>query len=162
MPRPDAVAEVARGWLRRGAADLGAASTLLVNRGATAPWIVTFHAQQAVEKHLKAALVVEQVPHPRTHELERLSSLLGADWGLPDQTTLAGLSLYAVAGRYPGDDLDAGQEPTWTEAEEAIGLAEAVRQQVLAGFGARGVEASEVDASDTAGPRDGEAAGQAQ
>ena len=162
MPRPDAVAEVARGWLRRGAADLGAGSTLLANREATAPWIVTFHAQQAVEKHLKAALVVEQAPHPRTHELERLSPLLPADWGLPDQATLAALSLYAVAGRYPVDDLDAGQEPTWTDAEEAIGLAQTVRQRVLDGLRARGVDASGVDASDTPAPSDGEEAGQAR
>jgi len=160
MPRPDAVAEVARGWLRRGAADLGAARTILDSRGATAPWTVTFHAQQAVEKHLKAALVIEQVVHPRTHELERLSSLLPSDWDLPDQETLSGLSLYAVAGRYPGDDLDAGPEPTWADAEEAVGLAETVRRRVLAGFRARDVVVSGSDAPDTPESSDDKEIGQ--
>ena len=139
MPDPDAVAEVARGWLRRGAADLGAARAILANREGLAPWLASFHAQHAAEKHLKAALVVEQVRFSRTHELERLLPLLRTPWGLPNERTLAGLSRYAVAGRYPEDPLDTGLEPTWIEAEEAVELAEAIRRQVLDGFTARGI-----------------------
>lgn len=41
-----------------------------------------FHAQQAVEKALKAVLTVEQVDFRRTHDLEELANLV-ADLGLP-------------------------------------------------------------------------------
>ena len=95
------------------------------------PWVASFHAQQAAEKYLKAALVIEQIRFPRTHELERLQPLLPAGWAVPDREALAGLSRFAVAGRYPESLFDAGPEPTWSDAEEAVRLAEAVEEGIL-------------------------------
>jgi HEPN domain-containing protein len=87
---------------------------------------------------MKAALIVEQIRFPRTHELERLRALLPAAWELPDQEALSGLSRFAVAGRYPEGLFDAGAEPTWADAEEAVRLAEAVETAVLSAAGSRG------------------------
>ena len=139
MPDPEAVAEVALGWLRRARSDLVMARKALAGRDELDPWVASFHAQQAAEKYMKAALVIEQIRFPRTHELERLRSLLPAAWNLPDPETLAGLSRFAVAGRYPEGMFDAGAEPTWSDAEDAVGLAESVETGILAGAMSRGI-----------------------
>ena len=139
MPDPEAVAEVALGWFRRAKSDLATARNALSARRELDPWIASFHAQQAAEKYLKAALIIEQVRFPRTHELERLRPLLPAGWVLPDEAALAGLSRFAVAGRYPEGPFDAGPEPTWSDAEEAVRLAESVETGILTGARSRGI-----------------------
>jgi len=139
MPDPEAVVEVARSWLRGARSDLVMARKALADRDAVDPWVASFHAQQAAEKTVKAALVIEQIRFPRTHELERLRSLLPPGWELPDQETLAGLSRFAVAGRYPESLFDAGPEPTWADAEEAVRLAESVETAVLSAARSRGI-----------------------
>ena len=139
MPDPEAVAEVARSWLRRANSDLVTARRALADRDAVDPWVASFHAQQAAEKCLKAALIVEQIRFPRTHELERLRSLLPGTWEIPDPETLAGLSRFAVAGRYPEGMFDAGAEPTWADAEDAVRLAESVETAVLSAARSRGI-----------------------
>ena len=139
MPDPEAVAEVALGWLRRAKSDLVMARKALADRDGLDPWAASFHAQQAAEKYVKAALIIEQIRFPRTHELERLRPLLPAGWALPDQEALAGLSRFAVAGRYPEGPFDAGPDPTWSDAEEAVRLAESVATGILAGARCRGI-----------------------
>ena len=139
MPDPEAVGEVARGWLRRAQSDLVTARRALADRDLVDPWVASFHAQQATEKCLKAALIMEQVRFPRTHELELLRSLLPATWDLPDPQTLAGMSRFAVAGRYPEGMLDAGAEPTWSDAEDAVRLAESVETAVSSAARSRGL-----------------------
>lgn len=64
--------------------------------------IVGFHAQQAVEKSLKAVLPAGHVAFRRTHDLAELIDLL-ADSGLPTPPhadTLDMLNPYAVDARY--------------------------------------------------------------
>jgi HEPN domain-containing protein len=139
MPDPEAVAEVAWGWLRRAKSDLAMARHALTDRDLVDPWVASFHAQQATEKCLKAALIMEQIRFPRTHELELLRSLLPAAWDLPDPESLAGLSRFAVAGRYPEGLLDAGAEPTWSDAEDAARMAESVEMAVLSAARSRGL-----------------------
>ena len=84
-----------------------------------------FHAQQAVEKSLKAVLLARHVPFPRTHNLSALVDLLPAHLDVPAEVDGAvKLSDYAVTARYP-----AGHEPVAPgEYEEAVRLAEAVVQ----------------------------------
>ena len=139
MPDPEAVAEVARSWLRRARSDLVTARKALDDRDQLDPWVASFHAQQAAEKYLKGALVIVQIRFPRTHELERLQPLLPAGWAVPGREALAGLSRFAVAGRYPGSLFDAGPEPTWSDAEEAVRLAEAVEEGILGFARSRGM-----------------------
>jgi len=68
--------------------------------------IVYFHAQQAVEKSLKAVLFSQQIEFARTHDLVKLARLLG-DQGvmLPvREDQLRRLNPFAVAFRY--DDME--------------------------------------------------------
>lgn len=81
-----------------------------------------FHAQQAIEKALKAVLTLHRCDYPRTHDLAELASLV-ADRGvaLPiAPRELLRLNPFGVEGRY--DE----QLSTSVTPEEADGLAAAV------------------------------------
>ena len=68
--------------------------------------VVCFHAQQAVEKSLKAALFSHQIEFERTHDLVKLARLLG-DHGIAlpvSADQLCWLNPFAVTFRY--DDLE--------------------------------------------------------
>lgn len=84
----------------------------------------TFHAQQCVEKYLKALLIAHGRAFPRTHDLAALHDLcLQAGHNIPiEAEKLERLNAYAVQVRYPGDD------PTLEEAREAVEIAQAVRR----------------------------------
>ena len=76
--------------------------------GAFADEIFGFHAQQAVEKGLKAWLALNGVTYPRTHDLRVLLGLLQR-CGV-DVSTIQGVmeyGAYAVAFRYEALPLDA-------------------------------------------------------
>lgn len=98
-----AVRELVNQWMRRARADL--AVTELIDDQRLAPEIVAFHAQQAVEKALKALLVLRQVDFPRTHDLGTLLRLCDAAGysGIADISDIVTLTRYAVASRYPGE-----------------------------------------------------------
>jgi HEPN domain-containing protein len=85
-----------------------------------------FHAQQCVEKYLKAALVARGQTFPKTHDLSALNSL-AAQAGIVvpiEPAELGPLSDAAVLARYPGD------QPTLDEAREALEVAKAGRRFV--------------------------------
>ena len=66
---------------------------------------VTFHAEQAAEKALKAVLVHAAVEFPKTHDLQALLLLLrnsGISLG-QDFEQAAILTRFAVEARYPGE-----------------------------------------------------------
>lgn len=66
------------------------------------PAAACFHAQQGVEKALKAVLTLNQIDFPRTHNLEALADLLvdqGVDLPVPTRD-LRRLNPYAVDFRY--------------------------------------------------------------
>jgi len=89
--------------------------------------VACFHGQQAVEKLIKALLVLSGAPFARTHDLIQLFRLLPADVSLPlPLTDLAPLNRYAVEARYP-----IGEEPlTGEEARSALAVARRVRALV--------------------------------
>ena len=73
--------------------------------------IVGFHAQQAAEKLMKAALARRRVGYPFTHDLERLLELVAeaVGHGPPAEESVAALTPWAVEFRYceaPEDELD--------------------------------------------------------
>lgn len=124
-------------WLRNAAVDLRVASALSEQQ-IGAPWAACFHAQQAVEKTLKASMVWAGVPVADTHDLRTLARGLPAGWpGSTWETQAAGLTLYAVETRYPL----AEQTPTWDDARQAILIADRLTRSVLAGLRKRGLPA---------------------
>ncbi len=68
--------------------------------------IVYFHAQQAVEKSLKAVLFAQQIEFARTHDLVKLARLLGGRGILlpVGEDQLRRLNPFAVTFRY--DDME--------------------------------------------------------
>jgi HEPN domain-containing protein len=84
----------------------------------------TFHAQQCVEKYLKALLVAQGQPFPRMHDVVALSNLCHQNGIIisVDLESLERLAAYPVQVRYPGED------PSVAEAKEALQVAVAVRR----------------------------------
>jgi HEPN domain-containing protein len=94
---------------------------------------VCFHAQQCVEKLMKAWLIQNSVVPPRTHDLPQLDQLLQAacpDWSWPVEE-LRYLTRAAVDFRYPGETADAD------EAREALAICKRIREKLLAMIHAR-------------------------
>ena len=62
-----------------------------------------FHAQQCVEKYLKALLVLDGTDFPKTHDIGELVALVrrGFDSGLSSEEQRR-LTIYATVTRYPG------------------------------------------------------------
>jgi HEPN domain-containing protein len=89
--------------------------------------IVCFHAQQCVEKYLKAFLVIKNIDFPRTHDIEYLVSLLPEDiWLRFNIEEQRRLTAYATVTRYPGD-----YEPIpLSEAQQIVKLARRVRKEL--------------------------------
>ncbi len=87
-----------------------------------------FHAQQAVEKYLKAFLTWHQVEFPKTHDIKRLLKLASAqDPSLTERLSdAAELTAYAVEYRYPGE-----YPPVTTDdAASAVAVADHVRDEI--------------------------------
>ena len=108
-------------WLRHAWSDLELARTRRNSKILLED--LCFHAQQTAEKALKAVLVFNSVPFPKTHNIRTLMDLLPEGLNLPEEARgAASLTDYAVLTRYPGV-----LEPV-TEEEyiEAIRIAEAV------------------------------------
>jgi HEPN domain-containing protein len=126
MPEPERVIEVAGEWVIKAEHDLTTAVHTL-KLGADCPTdTVCFHAQQCVEKYLKALLVVAGMDFPKTHDTEALLALLPIKArpmiAYDDQ---ARLTLYAIASRYPG-----APDISYAEARAAVALARQVRAEV--------------------------------
>ena len=139
MSCPDPVVREACRWLRFSAEDLDVASRLLAGRPSV-PRHVCWLAQQAAEKALKAALVLEGIDFPFSHDLDALRNLLPYGWPVrADHPDLAELTEWAVETRYPGE----WPETTEAEATRAESQARAVHNSVAAEFERRGIRVEE-------------------
>jgi len=105
LPTPEEV-EVADLLLGKAASDLSAARVLADDANQHDD-VVGFHAQQAIEKSLKAVLAVRGFEIPRTHDLDLLTRLVatGPDPFPNELHDANALSPWAVATRY--DDINA-------------------------------------------------------
>jgi HEPN domain-containing protein len=128
MPAPEkAVLIVLREWLLKAENDLTAA-TQIIKMGKAAPMdTVCFHAQQCLEKYIKAILVHRSIPVPRTHNIQVLMKLVPpvVRPGLTEDEERL-LTNYAAVTRYP----DAGLEISLGEARKALAIARRVRREV--------------------------------
>ena len=110
-------------WLRYARGDLALSQVSLPEDSFYE--MLCFHAQQAVEKAVKAVLIINNISYPKTHNIRTLLDLLPKEIVLPaDVDAAAILTDYAVSGRYP-DEVDEVNEE---EYQEAVRLAEAVVQ----------------------------------
>ncbi len=127
MPEPYEIVVVVRRWVQKAENDLKTAVVTL-GLGAACPTdTVCFHAQQCVEKYLKALLTAQGIDFARSHHISALCNLLPGTLR-PDLTPEEQILLtdYAVSTRYPGDD-----EPIpLGEARRAVRIARRVRQHV--------------------------------
>jgi HEPN domain-containing protein len=130
MPDREQRIVVCKEWLLKADNDLAnAAHTLKL--GVSCPTdTVCFHAQQCVEKYLKAVLVLEGIDFPKTHDLEKLLSLVPAE-SRPDLSDedQARLTEYATGARYPG-----WEEVSLAAARRAVAVARRVRRFVRSGL----------------------------
>lgn len=135
MSGPDpAIADALR-WLRYSTEDLDVARVLLAS-SPLVPRHVCWLAQQSAEKALKAALVLEGVAFPFTHDLDALRNRLPENWQVhTTHSDLAELTQWAVETRYPGD----WPEVTEEDAARAEGDAASLLDSVAAEFDSRGL-----------------------
>jgi len=118
--------DLAKGWIMKGDSDL---ATIKLTINSDGPYDTgCFHAQQAVEKYLKAILAFHGEPIPRTHDLEEIQ-LLCMKWVKnPDfcDLSLEDLSDYAVSVRY-----DFEFWPDLNTAKEALLIVNTVRTIIM-------------------------------
>lgn len=126
-------------WLAYALGDLRVARA--ADRDPLPARIVAFHAQQAAEKALKAALVLAGVDPERTHELADLRDSLPTGWRSktrpPDLTRL---SRFAVSVRYP----DSLEPVTAILAATAVRQATAVVRAVREDFDRCGIDTTDL------------------
>lgn len=124
MKSPDGPVAIVREWVAKAENDLlNAAHTLRL--GPRCPTdTVCFHAQQCVEKYVKALLAFRKLEFPRTHDLEALVTRLrnGPTLSPGDLTRL---TRYATVTRYPGAD-----EIPLGEARQAVAAARRMRKAI--------------------------------
>jgi HEPN domain-containing protein len=116
-----------REWVDKAEADLATARREVQASDFPNYDAVCFHAQQCVEKLMKALLIQHGITPPKTHQLLALHNLLKpvcGEWD-PRIEDLRFLSRAAVDFRYPGESAD---QP---EAQEAIDIAVKLRDVLV-------------------------------
>lgn len=127
MAVDDDVVSVVRDWIQKAENDLVTAVHTLKLRRKCPTDTVCYHAQQCVEKYVKALLTLLNIDFPRTHDLTILARRLPKEVKLT--STLEELDLmteYAITSRYPGDY----EVISLAEARKAVQIARQIRQAV--------------------------------
>jgi HEPN domain-containing protein len=122
-----------REWVTKAEEDFLAATALDRRRKKPLWNVIAFHAQQSVEKYLKARLEEAGLVIPKTHDLVFVLGLvvpiepLWAAW----QNSFALLASYAVQSRYPGNAVRKD------EAREALRICRSFRKEARSSLGSR-------------------------
>ena len=126
MPADEKTMAVVKEWMAKAENDLKSAAYLLKVKDCPTD-TVCFHAQQCVEKYLKALLVARGLEFSKTHDLGELIILIPARVRPHlDDREQDRLTDYATVTRYPGD-----YEPiSLSEARQAVKIARRVRREV--------------------------------
>lgn len=125
-----------RDWLRFAAEDVHAAEALV---GEDIPNQVCFHAQQCIEKTLKALLLHHGQTFPKLHDLNELyTRCVNADIlvVLPFQEEIAMLNLFYLPTRYPDALVGSLPDrlPTDQDAKQALDAAKVIHTQLIRGL----------------------------
>ena len=127
MHGPDPGLRIVGEWVEKAEEDLKVTTITLRARKEAPLGAVCFHAQQCIEKYLKALLVARRVDFPKTHDIGELLVAIGRPIGitLPMEEQRR-LTAYATVTRYPGSS----RPITLPEARKAVALARKVRRAV--------------------------------
>ncbi|MFO7933855.1 MAG: HEPN domain-containing protein [Bacteroidales bacterium] len=115
--------EYIRNWIYRAREDIAVMENLEISGIEYYTSTICFHAQQAVEKYLKAFLIYKNVDFPRTHDVDYL---LIECQKIDDENfhfDFKNLTEFGVSVRYPDDFYI----PSITEAKEYIDLSKDVK-----------------------------------
>ena len=125
--------EKAREWLDFAVQDLDLAFDVH-RRDAALPRHLCGMAQQAIEKAIKAGLVLDGEMVPNSHDLNALINQLGEEWGMRQRfPNLDRISGWATRIRYPG----ARNAPSEQDAESALRVAKSFLDAFKNEFDAR-------------------------
>jgi HEPN domain-containing protein len=122
--------EVIKEWIAKSEGDFQTAErelSVTINPNFDA---VCFHAQQCIEKLMKALVIAREIVPPKTHDLAELYRILSSS-GLPWDVSMEDLHFLtraAVEFRYPGESADR------EEAEGAFATCVRLRKIFLPGF----------------------------
>jgi HEPN domain-containing protein len=131
MRVPETILTLVREWIVKADHDLTVAIHILKLGKDAPPETLGFHAQQCVEKYLKAILVYRCIPFTKTHVIRDLMALVPRRY-LPalDKGMQVDLTRYASVTRYPVP----GPDISLTAARKAVTAARRVRRQVRMKF----------------------------
>ena len=121
---PDGVQLWVRKWVEKAEEDFTSAKHLLKVEENTPLETICFHAQQCVEKYLKALLTFFEIEFGKTHDLGYLLEKLPETNLVSELAACDVLIPYAVTTRYPGTWKPASED----EAEQAVEIAETIRR----------------------------------
>jgi len=126
MPENEEAMTVAREWIAKAESDLKSAAHLIKMKDCPTD-AVCFHAQQCVEKCIKALLVAQGSEFRKTHDVGELVVLLPPRLRPRlDEKEQDKLTEYATVTRYPGN-----YEPiSLGEAKQAVRIARRVRREI--------------------------------
>ncbi len=119
--------DTVREWLEKAEKDYATARRELAAQEDLNYDAVCFHAQQCIEKLMKALLIQRSVMSGKTHDLAYLHQLLTPvcpEWSCPLED-LRFLTRAAVAFRYPGEAADR------EDAAQAFDIATRLREKLL-------------------------------
>lgn len=125
--KTSSIDKLASAWFKKADKDLRMAKKTLKSPEDLGD-LISFHAQQSVEKYLKGALVFLQIEFSKTHDLKKICLLLQPHWqNMPFSCEeVATLTLYAISTRYP----HLWEEVSVEEARRAVAVAKRVREAV--------------------------------
>ena len=118
-------------WIKKAENDIISAKHILAHPQSPTD-TVCFHAQQTVEKALKALLTFHGTPFPKTHQLVSL-----LDIALPfieelevHREKLAAMTQYAVGIRYPDDWFEPSREEAKTAVQDADKILKIIKDRL--------------------------------
>jgi len=120
---------MAKEWLKASKIDLDSIEYIIQAEHLTT--VVAFHAQQSLEKALKALLISKDTTLPKIHALNKLFALVKDDLKVEGFEMIDMLDDLYIESRYPGDLglLPYGQ-PTLEDAQEFYRFAQNIYKQV--------------------------------
>jgi HEPN domain-containing protein len=123
--------EVANEWITLALADFSNAENIFRLELDPTYTTICFHAQQCVEKFIKAALVFHDIDFPKTHDIKELITLLKPHLNLKRTIPNPGqLTQFAVITRYPGSWSEITREEVETSLRAAIKVVNKVKRHL--------------------------------